>query len=106
MTETHVSYRQSGWKKLNLISVIGVQFLNFLAYLFSIWPYSKPGKLVPIESSSIGHAINSTTKVITDLDVVKANLKIYITISVVVLCLGFIMAFILRTKSRGESILH
>lgn len=103
MTKTQGSNRQSGWKKLNLVAVIGVQFLNFLAYLLSIWPYSKPGKLVPIESSSLGQAINTTTRVITDLDVVKTNLKIYITIAIVIICIGLINAIILRTKSFPKS---
>lgn len=103
MTKTQESNRQSGWKKLNLVAVIGVQFLNFLAYLLSTWPYSKPGKLVPIESSSLGQAINATTRVITDLNVVKTNLKIYITIAIIIICVGLISAIILRTKSFPKS---
>lgn len=99
MMKTHGSNRQSGREKLRLFAVIGVQFINFLTYLFSIWPYSKPGKLVSIESSSLGQAISATTRVITDLNVVKTNLKIFITIEIVIISAGLISAIISRTKS-------
>ena len=99
MTKTQGSNRQSGMKKLNLVAVIGVQFLNFLAYLLSLWPYSKAGRLVPIDSSGLGQAINTTTRVITDINVVKTNFKIFITVAIVIMCIGLINAIILRAKS-------
>lgn len=95
--------RQSYLKKLNLVVVIGVQFLNFLAYLLSFWPYSKAGKLVPINSSDLGYVLNTTTRVITDLNVVKTNLKMFLTIAIAIICLGLINAIILRTKSSPMS---
>lgn len=103
MTKTQGANRRAGWKKLNLVAVIGLQFLNFLAYLLSIWPYSKPGKLVPIESSSLGQAINTTTRVITDISVVKSNFKIFIIIATVIICIGLINAVILRDNSFPKS---
>ena len=95
--------RQTGLRRLNLVAVIGFQFLNFLAYLLSFWPYSKTGKLVPINSSSLGHVINTTTRVITDINVVKTNFKMFLTIAIVIICLGLINAIILRTKSSPMS---
>ncbi len=71
-------------------------FLNFVFFLFSIWPYKGLEKLDPIQKPgnpeiTIEHEINQ--------EIYKTNLTTYITINVACLVLGMSAPVLLKRKT-------
>ena len=82
-------------RKVVLIVMLAL-LINFIFFLFSIWPYKGLANLEPIQKPdnpevTIEHQVNQ--------EIFKSNLTTYITINVASLVLGMSASVLFRRKS-------